>query len=450
MDDMELDGTPSKQPEDPFKGDAAVTAEKPEDPFGGDEAVAAEQPAPAQAEQVEQAEPVTAEAQPQPAAEAAAEEKPKWIKIVELVSVICITAAGFIAALFMCLISISAMNVNLMLKDVAENINNAVDALDGATSFEGLGTYVTAMFTNAYLLLGMVTGIVAGLVCGIILIVKVVKKFALKKPTTLEKTAITSCLFFFAVSVMVLNLAMVYSKFLGVEMGTKYGGATLAGLILCGILFAAYFICKVAVNYKSYLGDKTKLINGCMNLGWTVVAVVVLAVLSCAPVYLTSSVSGIKINIGMGFNQIFSEAIGRMLDYGTADKIPQAVAESLATQYVWGAVGMVIQIWFIFQTGKSLHGAMRGTVEGDKTVKLGSQIWRVVFAVLYLIVTIIIAKEYAVTAADDFAYGSGGMEAVFNPSYAAPIVILIFSVIGLVLAIVNKILVKEQANKKEI
>ena len=120
MDEMDLEGTPAQQPEDPFKGDAAVTAEQP-----------------VQTEQTAQAEPVTDEAQPreqaqpqaQPAAEAVAEEKPKWMKIVELVSVICIAAAGLLAALFMCLASVKIMDVNYTLGDISENINKAVDRI---------------------------------------------------------------------------------------------------------------------------------------------------------------------------------------------------------------------------------------------------------------------------------------------------------------------------------
>ena len=443
MDDMELDGTPAKQPEDPFKGDAAVTAEKPEDPFNGDEAVAVEQTA--QTEQPAQAEPVTEEVQPQPQpqpqpqAEAVAEEKPKWMKMVDLVAVVCIAAAGLLSALFMCLMSVKIMDVNYMLKDISQNVNNAAEAIGDSTSFEGLGSYVTTMFSNIYILLGMVTGIVAGLILGIMLIVKAIQKFAMKKQTTLEKTAITSCLFFFAVSVIVLGLAMSQRAIGSIKVQSEYGSATLAGLIICGILFAAYFICKIVVNYRTYLGDKTKLINGCMNLGWAVVAMIVLAVLSCAPVVVTVTESGLKATYGYGFNQLFSTAIGEMLNYGTDTKIPQEIADSLTTRFGWGALGMVIQIWFIFQTGKSLHGAMRGTVSAENTVKLGSQIWRLVFSVLYLIACVVLAKDLV-------KYDYEG----FKTMLAAPIVILIFSIIGLALAIVNKILVKEQANKKEI
>lgn len=435
---MELDGTPVQQPDDPFKGDASVTAEQP---------VQTEQPA--QTEQVVQEEPVTAEAQPQPqpqpqpASEAAVAEKPKWIKIVDLVAIICISAAGLLAALFMCLMSVSYADTNIMLRDVAKNITEAADLIEVAGGeLEGMGVAVTEMFSNAYVLLGMVTGIVAGIVLGIILIVKIIKKFALKKPTALEKTAITSCLFFFAISVMVLGLANSYSKVASVVVATEYGGATLAGLILCGILFAAYFICKIVANYKSYLGDKTKLINGCLNLGWAIVAMIVLAVLSCVPVLVNGTFDygmgmSFKMSTGAGFNNIFSSAIGEMVNYGK--EIPEEVAESLSTQYSWGAIGMVIQIWFIFQTGKSLHGAMRGTIAADKAVKLGSQIWRTVFAVLYLIACVVLAQDLI---DNDFEGGKAVL--------AAPIVILVFSIVGLVIAIVNKILVKEKTEKHEI
>lgn len=429
MDEMDLEETPAQQPDDPFKGDAAVSGE----------AIQTEQPASEQPATAE-VQPVTAEAQPQPqpAAEAVAEEKPKWQKIVGLVALICITVAGFLSALFMCLLSVSIADVNVMLKDVADNINEAAEAIGNTSSFAGLGPIITTMFTNAYILLGMVTGIVAGIVLGIILIVKVIKQFAVKKPTTLEKTAITSCLFFFATSVIVLSLANTYMKIASAKMKTEYGTATLAGLIIIGILFGVYFIAKIATNYKSYLGNKTKLINGCMNLAWAVIAMVVLAVLSCAPVVLTVSEGGVKATVGMGFNHIFSGALGDVVNYGEA-KIPEEVAKSLVTQYGWGAIGMVIQIWFIFMCGKSLHGAMRGTVAADKAVKLGSQIWRLVFAVIYLIVCIVLTKDFI----DNEMPG-------YKMSLAAPIVILVFSVIGLVLAIVNKVLVKEKAEKKEI
>lgn len=444
MDDMELDGTPSKQPEDPFKGDAKVTAEKPQDPFGGDEAVAAEQPAPAQAEQVEQAESVTAEAQPQPAAEAVAEEKPKWQKIVGKVSIILIAVAGLLSALFMCLLSYQVSvniignksNVNAMLSDVIKSIQENADKITeyiNNASEPDLAYVIDElrnMLFDTYTMIFMIVGLVAGIILGIMLIVKVIKQFAMKKETAMEKTAITSCLFFFATAAIVLSMAMQYNKTIGGSLETKYGPATLAGLILVGLSFAAYFVLKIVANYKMYLGDRVKLINGCFNLGWAVVAMLVLALLSCAPVVVSAN----GVTAGRGFNYLFTNGLCGVLE--NADSTSDELLKSFANQYIYGALGMVIQIWFIFQTGKSLHGAMRGTVTADKTVKLGSQIWRLVFAVLYLIVCIVLSK--------DIADGSGTI------SLAAPIVILIFSVIGLVLAIVNKILVKEQANKKEI
>ena len=442
MDDMELDGTPSKQPEDPFKGDAKVTAEKPQDPFDGDEAVAAEQPAPAQAEQVEQAEPVTAEAQPQPAAEAAAEEKPKWQKIVGKVSIILIAVAGLLSALFMCLLSYQVVGVglmggkvtqSLMLTDVTKDIQDlakAMEALGSDASMSQLAGIMGSVLFDAYIMMAMVMGIITGIICGIMLIVKAIKQFAMKKETTLEKTAITSCLFFFADAAILLCMAMRYFKEGSEVMGTnQYGAATLAGLIICGILFAAYFIGKIAANYQQYFSDKTKLINGCMNLAWAVIAMLVLALLTCAPVMATAGGE----SAGYGFSYVFSSAFAEVLRNA---ENTSADLSSEAAQYMYAAVGMVLQIWFIFQTGKSLHGAMRGTVSADKAVKLGSQIWRLVFSVIYLTICAALSKEY-------FSEGA-------TISLAAPIVILIFSVIGLVLAIVNKILVKEQANKKEI
>ena len=294
------------------------------------------------------------------------------------------------------------------------------------------------MFSNVYILMGMLTGIVAGLICGIMLIIKVIKQFALKKKTTMEKTAITSCLFFFAISVMVLSLANSYANTPLYDTAVGYGDATLAGLIICGILFAVYFIGKIAVNYKSYLGDKTKLINGCMNLAWAVIAMLVLAVLSCVPVVVTATESGYKLTYGFGFNRIFSTALGSMVNYGENVEIPEKIAESLTTQFGMGALGMIIQIWFIFMCGKSLHGAMRGTVAADKNVKLGSQIWRLVFSVIYLSICVSLTNEQI-----DYQYTG------FNAALAAPVVILVFSIIGLALAIVNKFLVKEKVNRPE-
>lgn len=429
MDEMDLEGTPAQQPDDPFKGDTAVTAEQP-----------------VQTEQTAQAEPVTAEAQPQtqaqpqdqPAAEAVTEERPKWMKIVELVSVICIAAAGLLAALFMCLSSVKIMDMNYMLSDISDNISTAADRIaESGGDFTGLGSYVTTMFSNAYILLGMLTGIIAGLICGIMLVIKVIQQFALKKKTTMEKTAITSCLFFFAISVMVLSLANSYAKTPLYNTAAGYGDATLAGLIICGILFAAYFIGKIAVNYKTYLSDKTKLINGCMNLAWAVIAMLVLALLSCAPVVVTATESGYKATFGFGFNRIFTSAMGSVLNYGETE-IPDKIATALLTQFGWGALGMIIQIWFIFMCGKSLHGAMRGTVAANQKVKLGSQIWRLVFSVIYLLICVLLAN-----AEIDYQYEG------FNSSLAAPVVILIFSIIGLVIAIVNKFLVKEKADRPE-
>lgn len=422
MDEMDLE-QPVQQPEDPFTGDSAVASE-----------------------QTVQAAPVY-EQQSQAAATA---EKPKWVKIVELVSIICIAAAGLLSALFLCMLSyketVDFMSVtsskSYMLTDVVKNMQDAVkglaEDLEGVTNGSGdipssVVEAMTEVLFSVYTMVFMVVGLIAGIILGIMLIIKVIKQFAMKKETTLEKTAITSCLFLFSTALIVLNMAMEYSKSDYGKFGVnQYGDATLAGLIIVGILFAVYFVGKIVSNYKMYLGDKTKLINGCFNLGWAVVAMLVLALLSCAPIM--ASADGAT--VGYGFNSIFSNAFGNVLKH--ADNMSDEMLKSFANQYTYGAVGMVIFVWFAFQTGKSLHGAMRGVASGEKAVKLGSQIWRVVFAVLYLIICITLGKEV-------FPEESG-----LKASLAVPVVILVFSIIGLILAIVNKIIVKEKADKKEI
>lgn len=379
----------------------------------------------------------------QPAEEAQPEQQqqtgaPKWVKIVGLVSIIAITAAGLLSALFLCLLSLKtvagSLSETVMLSDVVKNIQDAAKNLaDNASndhmSAAILGEFMYEVLFNVYIMMGMIMGIITGIILGIMLIVKTIKQFAAKKEANLEKTAITACLFFFADAVIVMSLAVSRAKYGSFEAGTKYGGATLAGLIICGILFAVYFIGKIVANYKNYLGDKKALLNGCMNLGWAVIATLVLALLACAPVAAKEGGA----SYGYGFNYIFSDAFGQMLK--SAEGTAQEILSSLAKRYVLGAFGMVIQIWFIFQTGKSLHGAMRGTVSADKAVKLGTQIWRLIFAVLYLIISAALTKEVFDGA---------------KANLAAPVVILVFAIVGLVLSIVNKVLVKDKAATQEI
>lgn len=423
MNEQDVNETSVEQPIDPFKGDGNVTAEQPE------------QTVLAQTENVE-----TQAQAAQHEAVATVEDKPKWVKVVKLVSTIFIAAAGLLASLFMCLIGVkysAGGAASYMLADVIKELNDLFDALTAMGNSSPDGELFAAILFDAYLLIGMLLGIGFGIVCGIILIIKTVRHFVSKKEVGLEKTAITAVLFFFAISVMVLGLANREMSVGPLKVTTQYGGATLAGLILCRILFALYFIGKIAENYKKYLSDKKTLINGCMNLGWAVVAVIVFAVLSCASVALAVNEMGVKGSVGFGFNHIFTNALGVAIN--NIDSDSEELILSLAAQYSFGSIGMIIHIWFIFQTGKSLHGAMRGTVSADKTVKLGTQIWRLVFAVLYLIVSIVLAQELIKT---DYE----GCRMVI----AAPVVILLFSVIGLVIAIVNKILVREKVDKSQI
>ena len=434
MDDMELDGTPAQQPEDPFKGDSSVTAEQP-----------------AQAEQPQQTvyeEPVTAEAQPQPqpAAEAVAEEKPKWQVIIGKVAPILIAVTGILASLFMCLLSFQYVGYSMfgnkttqsyMLTDVTNSIRDLAESITRYVEMNGsdaspvpVATETGGLLFLLTVMFAMIMGIITGIICGIMLIVKAIQQFAFKKKTTLEKTAITSCLFFFAEAAIVLSLSINYLKDGTDVSGTnQYGAATLAGLIICGILFAAYFVGKIAANYKMYLGDKTKLINGCMNLAWAVIAMLALALLTCAPVMAVKSGQ----SAGYGFNDVFRKAFTAILEVSD-DPNADVSAESML--FLGSTAGIIVQIWFIFMCGKSLHGAMRGTIAADKAVKLGPQIWRLVFAVIYLIIC-------ASTSKTLFASGLTIM-------VAAPVVILIFSIAGLVLAIVNKGLVKEKAEKQDI
>lgn len=425
MDDMELDQTPAQQPEDPFNGDSSVASG-----------------------QTVQAEPVKQEAwtQPQPAAEAVSEEKPKWQKIVGTVSTILIAVTGILAALFMCLLSYNIVSYNIfgnkttasvMLSDVTKSINEAADYMaeymdqyGSDAPMSGLAGAMSSILFNGYIMFAMLMGIITGIICGIMLIIKSVKQFAMKKQTTLEKTAITSCLFFFAEAAILLSVSMRYMKDGSDVAGTnQYGATTLAGLIICGIFFAAYFIGKIVSNYQFYKNDKKTLINGCFNLAWAVIAMLVLALLTCAPVMAAED----GVSSGYGFNYVFAQAFRAVL---AASENTDADLTSEVTQYMYAAVGMLVQIWFIFQCGKSLHGAMRGTITADKAVKLGSQIWRLIFSVIYLIVCAGLSKAY---------FGDG-----ISVSLAAPIVILVFSVIGLAIAIVNKVLVKEKAEKHDI
>lgn len=431
MDEMDLDETPAKQPADPFGGDESVTAEQP-----------------AQTEQTAQAQPVTeeaqpqAQAQPQPAAEAVSEEKPKWQQIIGKITPILIAVAGVLAALFMCLLSFQSVDLSgvgktLMLTDVTNNMGDIAEAITNYVEINGsdaslapIASHTGSLMFLLTVMFAMIMGIITGLICGIMLIVKSIQQFALKKKTTLEKTAITACLFFFAEAAIVLSLTLDYTKDGTDVLGTnQYGAATLAGLIICGILFAVYFAGKIAVNYKMYFGDKTKLINGCMNLAWAVIAMLALALLTCAPVM---AVKGGE-SAGYGFNEVFRKAFTTIL--AVSDN-PSADVSAESMLFLNSTAGIVVQIWFIFLCGKSLHGAMRGTIAADKAVKLGPQIWRLVFAVIYLIIC-------ATTSRRLFA-------SELTISVAAPVVILVFSIIGLALAIVNKALVKEKAEKQDI
>lgn len=430
MDEKDLSGAPAGQPDDPFGGDSAVSAEY-------SEAEHAEKELQTEQTVFDGVETEEAQPQPQPAAEAATEAVPAWKKTVELITVICIAAAGLLSALFMCLLSVKSFGNNLMMADIASNLNAVVDALEAnGNSFEGMDYEVAQLFVNLYAFFCMLGGVIAGIVFGIILIVKLVKKYALKKYTAIDKTAITAVLFFFSFALVLLSL-VISSKTIGsAKICVEYGDATLAGLIICGILFAAYFILKIAINYKSYLGDRTKLINGCFNLGWAVVAMLVFAMLSCAPVSAVATQGGVKYAVSSGFNQICSDAMGDIV--GLGGEIPDEIMGRITKRFVVGGLGIILQIWFIFQSGKSLHGAMRGTVSADETVKLGTQIWRLVFAVLYLIISIVLTK--------DQIEGDSFMRVYIG----APVAILVFAVIGLVLAIVNKIVIKERRAKTEI
>lgn len=397
------------------------------------------------------------ENEPAPAQQPETAEKgaPKWTKIVELVSIICIAAAGLLSALFLCLLSYKEVAMSMdgwapalteksyMFSDVVKSMQEAVKALaddinsSGDVSIGGLANVMAQVLYDAYVMIFMLVGIIAGIVLGIMLIIKCIQHFAMKRESTLEKTAITACLFFFATAIIVLNMAMFYMTDGKDVMGVKtYGGATVAGLVICGILFALYFVGKIVANYKNYLGDRNKLINGCFNLGWAVVAMLVLAILSCAPIVASIKEMGESLQYGYGFNYLFSDAFGQVIK--KADGASTEMMKELANQYAYSALGMLIFVWFVYQSGKSLHGAMRGVASAEKTVKLGSQIWRLVFSVLYLIICVVLSKEV-------FPKDSG-----MKVSLAAPVVILVFSIIGLVLAIVNKILVADKVEKKEI
>ncbi|MCM1439088.1 MAG: DUF6040 family protein [Roseburia sp.] len=374
-------------------------------------------------------------AQPQPE-ESLKKEKPKWIKITETVTPILIAVTGLLASLFMCLLSIKSFGQNLMISDVVNNLNSVVDRLEAAgDSFLGMNAEVAQMFVNIYVFFAMLGGIIAGCIFAILLIVQLTKKYVFKREANVEKTSVSAVLFFFAFAVILLSMAISGTKIGSTKICIEYGDATLAGLIICGIFFAVYFIAKIAVNYESYLADRAKLFNACFNLGWVVIALIVFALLSCAPVCATSTYGGIKTTVSTGFNQICSDVMGDIVGYG--DDLPQSVLDTLAKQFIFSGLGIILQIWFIFQSGKSLHAAMRGTLSAENTVKLGTQVWRLVFAVLYLIISVVLAQEQV--------KGTG-----LSISVGAPVAVLVFSVLGFAISVANKILLRKKFGKTDV
>ncbi len=366
--------------------------------------------------------------------------KAKWQHIIGFAAIIAIAAAGFISAIFMCFLgystTVSSMGFSSSesygLVDISKVLSNIMDKIQLISENNGstasLAELMFEMMYNCYILLTIAVAIPFGIVLIIMLIVKSIQRFALKKENSLEKTAITAVLFFISFALLTVAMAKYSVSSEEYTMKTGYGGATTAGLIISGILFGLYIVGKIASSYDKYKADKHTLINGCLNLGCIVIATIVFILLAAAPVCFT----GGGVTQSFGFNYAFASALSNFMRDAESTQ-----ASSSVSLVGYCLFGLIIQIWLVFQTGRSLHGAIRGTLNADSSVKIGSQVWRLILSVFYLVFALLVSRK--------FLDGDG-----MSASLVAPIVIVVFAVLGLVLAIVNRSLTGNKSASEKI
>ncbi len=401
----------------------------------------------------------TAPAQPQTRAHKAKQtvtppaacETSKWRKILEYVGGGLAMSAVFFAVLFAFLIGVNVGNISNLIGANGVNVTMEVTIFDFfGKAYEDLDfTYYDSSLAFVELfptILGTLI-VVVTLVCVVVFaalaIARYIKFVTGKSQKDYSTFAAATVISFLtgALAFLALNSVIGGASMSGVSAtaATGFNSATIAGIVLASIFFAAFAGCRIAVHAKDIFTQK--------RLITVILSAVGVALLSIALHFAGEAIAIASIKQGNGAIKIgggFTVIAALLMTNATRDITFTDAIYYLSDKFVpieiLAFIGAVVQLVLLVMLACAIVKFITNLTDRTEQSNLKFAIVSVVFAALHLALVITTCTLYVDV-----------LEATnVTIAYAQPIVALVFAVLSLGVTIAHKVLLNRQRRAEQL
>ena len=347
-----------------------------------------------------------------------------WKKITEYVCCGLIACAALFGFIFSFIIGVQAEYAGVgATVDIYHYFGGVYNQISEAI---GKGSLTDAVLTTYYFpaatgTLIAAASIILAIVFGSLTISAAVKKFAYKKENVnFYKPAVLTYLSFAMCATAFLAMHAMSASSSGTAVSAEFSGATLAGLVVGGIMFGGFTLCRIAVRFADIIVKKENCATIIISVVATVLSVVVVAVLAMP-----------SINIFYNGNSASAGYIEFMELLRGWKNVNTAIACS--------AVGFALQITMIALTFKMLFSFTWYATAGQSGAILGAAIANLVLSGANIAMAYVSANAFVDVAYEQSSYS-------YTCSFGAPVALTVVSAVLLVAVILFKIYRDKTAN----
>jgi len=269
--------------------------------------------------------------------------------------------------------------------------------------------------------------IILAVVFGSLTVAAAVKKFVYKKDANFVKPAIWAYLSFALCATAFLAVHATEATSAGVTVSAEFSDATLAGLIVGGIMLGAYYVCRLAVRLVDLYKNKGDVTSVIAALAAGVLLVAVIAVLALPSIKISSDDG----SASLGYPALLSSI-------NWSGRVTIAIRKSIACS----VIGFAVQLIMITVALNALVSLLGYATEGKTVNPLG-----------YAIATVVLSGVNVAMAAvsgDSYIEATAAQTKVeLSCNYGAPIALVVLSVLLLVAAITFKVFYEKASAKAE-
>jgi hypothetical protein len=271
-----------------------------------------------------------------------------------------------------------------------------------------------------------VAAIVVAIVCFIKMLIQFIRLWS-HKENSAEYVSVSTSLLYISFAILVLVAGTIENE-ITPEMSIvyTYDSSTKAGLAIVSVLFGVYACCKIAIAIINLIKNKSKnqILNSAFALGAAILSAVLL-------ILIASSGAGYKADTDkyiFGYNNLMWSNLATVIT--SKGKSTEAIVSMICA-----LVCFVFQFILIFNTGKLFHASLNSSYDGKKKVDINSVIGLLVISILYTIASIVLTNQNFKSS-----LASGATMELTNT-----IMLVVMTVLLLAVAIVKKVLVKDEA-----